>query len=863
MPVSGSIRGPAYAAYVSLFLLFAISLTNQTRNAVDGLDLLLRSADHVRDPFEIDGPELALTGLQPEARAAGINSGDVIARIGGRPLQGFTDLYSVLRGARPGERLRVQGQSSTSGSVVEKDVFVELRPALPTGPKASDWLSFAIGAVAMPWLCMALGFWVAAVRIRDRQAWLLLALLLSFAEFFGVSGGFDSLYGRETFIQPGFAAYHIIFANLAPTALVLFAVYFPERLDLDRRFPWAKWIVVGPLMFKVVTDAATFALNLHHVALSLGIRRVLGSLVDELSLLQVAALVLFFVILGYKTLAASGRDARRRLLLLDTAAAVSVTPIVVWLILRRKVTLPEWITLLAIMLWFLFPLAMAYGIVVHRAIDVRVAIRQGLRYLLAAGGVRAFQIAVSVLIIVGAATMSADRNANLSRRIGLISVGFALLAFTRIFTERVRRWVDRRFFREAYDAEQILAGLANRVRTMVETGPLLEMVARRISESLHVPRVGLLLKRAGGFELAHSSVGPADATSVGIAEDSLAVRYLQNDQHLLVRLDDSESWIQRAGAAERDSLEKLQCELLLPLSVNQKLIGIMSLGPKQSEEPFTATDIRLLDSVATQTGLALENSRLTAEIATEVAQRERMNRELEIAREVQERLFPQTVPSIVGIELAGLCRPALGVGGDYYDYFALDDGDLGIAIGDVSGKGIPAALLMASLRASLRAHTMRGESDLAALMENVNALVYESSAVNKYATFFYAQYSPQSRLLRYVNAGHEPPLIFRDGSVIRLETGGTVVGLLRGVRYEQGTIELKPKDVLVAFTDGISEAMNPADEEWGVQCLVCCVRDSHETDCRDVIQRVMASADAFASGAKQHDDMTVIVARII
>jgi phosphoserine phosphatase RsbU/P len=361
------------------------------------------------------------------------------------------------------------------------------------------------------------------------------------------------------------------------------------------------------------------------------------------------------------------------------------------------------------------------------------------------------------------------------------------------------------------------------------------------------------LKNAGRFELAYG--GYSDPTSVSIAEDSLTAQQLVKS-HAAVRFDDSDSW-------ERDSLESLRPELLLPLSLNRKLIGIMSLGPKQSEEPFTRTDIQLLDSVATQTGLALENSRLTTEIATEVAQRERMNRELEIAREVQERLFPQIVPSIPGIELAGYCRPALGVGGDYYDYFALPDGDLGIAVGDVSGKGIPAALLMASLRASLRAQTMRGERDLAALMENVNTLGYESSAVNKYATFFYGQYSPASRLLRYVNAGHEPPIVFRGSELIRLETGGTVVGLLPGARYEQGAIELAPGDMLVAFTDGISEAMNPADEEWGVENLIACVQERDGIVCGDLIQQVMASADSFAAGAKQHDYMTIVVVRIV
>jgi sigma-B regulation protein RsbU (phosphoserine phosphatase) len=857
MPGYESGHQSKYLAYVVLAVLFAVSVTNEIRNLSDGLGVLLNPTEHVRDPFEINGPSLGLTSLEPEARAAGIKDGDLIESVRDRPLVGFTNLYSIFRQARPGERLRIQVHSSAPDST-EKDVSVELQPALPAGPKTSDWLSFAIAAMAMPLLCIALGFWVAVVRIHDRQAWLLLAVLLSFAQFFGVSGGYDSLYGREGMLQPVFAAYHIFFANLASAALLLFAVYFPERLDFDRRFPWVKWFLVGPLVFQVATNTMIFSLQLHHIVLARRMRHALG-FTDDLQYLHLVAVVLCFAILAYKTLTASGRDARRRL---DTAAAVSVTPIIAWLTLRNKLVLPEWTTLLAIVLWFLFPLTMAYVIVVHRAMDVRVVIRQGLRYLLATGGVRVFQIAISILIVVGAATMSADRTANLPRRIALISAGFVLLACTRFFAERLRRWVDRRFFREAYNAEQILNDLADKVRTMVETGSVLEMVVHRISESLHVPRVAILLSKHGTFELAYG-VGCSGRENVGIPEDGLMVQHLKKNPHLTVRVDDSGSWVQSAGNRERDSLEELQSELLLPLSLNQKLVGIMSLGPKQSEEPFTRTDIQLLDSVATQTGLALENSRLTAEIATEVAQRERMNRELEIAREVQERLFPQSVPSIAGIELAGFCRPALGVGGDYYDYFPAQDGDLGIAVGDVSGKGIPAALLMASLRASLRAQTMRGERDLAALMAQVNALVYDSSAVNKYATFFYAQYSPDSRLLRYVNAGHEPPLIFRGANLIRLETGGPVVGLLPGLRYEQGELTLERGDVFIGFSDGISEAMNPADEEWGVENLVSCVRNSGQIVSSEMIHQVMASADAFVAGAKQHDDMTIVVARIV
>ncbi len=171
---------------------------------------------------------------------------------------------------------------------------------------------------------------------------------------------------------------------------------------------------------------------------------------------------------------------------------------------------------------------------------------------------------------------------------------------------------------------------------------------------------------------------------------------------------------------------------------------------------------------------------------------------------------------------------------------------------------------MASLRASLRGQTIQGADDLALLMSNVNKLVYESSSSNRYATFFYAQYEPSTRNLTYVNGGHNPPLVFRGShDVLRLEAGGPVVGLLPMFAYEQAMITLQPGDVFVAFTDGISEAMNPANEEWGEERLVACVRTLQKETAPEMIAELIASADQFAAGAKQHDDMTIIVARVL
>jgi sigma-B regulation protein RsbU (phosphoserine phosphatase) len=203
----------------------------------------------------------------------------------------------------------------------------------------------------------------------------------------------------------------------------------------------------------------------------------------------------------------------------------------------------------------------------------------------------------------------------------------------------------------------------------------------------------------------------------------------------VVEFEDADSWVQLTDGEERAALEELKPELLLPLSLKEKVLGIMSLGPKQSGEPFSPTDLRLLHLVAGQTGLALENGRLTEAVREEARAREKQNRELELGREVQERLFPQEYPPVPGLDYAGACRPALGVGGDYYDFLPMSNGGLEIAIGDISGKGIPAALLMATLRAFLRGQAIDHDTDLSAVIANLNRLVFESSAQNRYATF--------------------------------------------------------------------------------------------------------------------------------
>ena len=264
--------------------------------------------------------------------------------------------------------------------------------------------------------------------------------------------------------------------------------------------------------------------------------------------------------------------------------------------------------------------------------------------------------------------------------------------------------------------------------------------------------------------------------------------------------------------------------------------------------------------------MALEIGNLARSLASEATQRERIHREIEVAREVQERLFPQEFPVIDGVSLAGHCRPQQGVGGDYYDSFLLDDGRMGLAIGDVSGKGISAALLMASLRASLRGMTLDAPHDLAAMMEKVNRLVYESSATNRYATFFFATYNTQTRELIYVNAGHNAPFLIRRqrGQFSGRASGGGRPGhrpaALR--EYEEQRCVLQPGDLLLAYTDGISEAMTEHEEEWGEDRMLAAAQTLPDGSAQQVLEHLFAEADRFTGNAPQFDDMTLLVLKL-
>jgi sigma-B regulation protein RsbU (phosphoserine phosphatase) len=252
-----------------------------------------------------------------------------------------------------------------------------------------------------------------------------------------------------------------------------------------------------------------------------------------------------------------------------------------------------------------------------------------------------------------------------------------------------------------------------------------------------------------------------------------------------------------------------------------------------------------------------------SELIVEQGKRQKLENEIAIAREVQSQLFPQVLPALPGLELAAICRPARVVSGDYYDFIRTGQDCVGIALADISGKGIFAALLMASLQAALRSQaSLDGNCTTADLVSRLNRHVFRNTSDDRYATFFYAVFDVNTRMLTYTNAGHLSPFFVCRDEVQELSEGGTVIGMFEDISYTQGSIKVEPGSLLVAFSDGLTEPENVYGEEFGMHRLKEEILRQRSMPPQRIAENLIAAAEQWAGTPEQADDITVVIARM-
>jgi phosphoserine phosphatase RsbU/P len=297
-------------------------------------------------------------------------------------------------------------------------------------------------------------------------------------------------------------------------------------------------------------------------------------------------------------------------------------------------------------------------------------------------------------------------------------------------------------------------------------------------------------------------------------------------------------------------------EIAVPIVSGGEVIGALNLE-SDTLDAFSEADVEFLEFFAVAAAISIEK----AVLHREMLEKHRIEQQLRIAKEVQVALLPADAPVLDGYDIAGTNVPTWEIGGDYFDYLPQPDGRLGVAIADVSGKGVPAALIMATFRAALRAQRVRG-MPLDAIAGRLNRILLDSMDASRFVTAFYGLLEPGTGGLGFANCGHNPPLLLRaGGSLDVLASGGPALGMWPGAAFKRGDVSLRPGDILVLYTDGVVEVMNAAGEMFGVERLEEVIRRRPGESSRNLIEAVVEATRAFAGRAGYDDDFTLVIIR--
>ncbi len=845
-----------------------------------------------------------VAGVDPDGPATALHKDDEVVTLNGRPLK---------HALQANEALRVAPEIPYSITVRRDGQVLEFR--LHTAPFPYMFLPIdRLLYLVLPAIFLLTGLAVFVLKPYDKQA-MLLAMMFG---MFIPEGPFTSFEGLP-WLLVGLVVVGSVVSNFWGPVFFHFFQIFPERSPLLRRFPRLEFYLYLPylIIFLPYFAASSILLAVAPEQL-LAFRQKFGFL-NTASVIVFSLYVaggLLSLLINYRQ---AGRASRRKMRVVVAGSIAGFVPSFLLTAAyfmggppRLSQAMMEVIALVSIFAFVLFPLSFAYAIVRHQVIPVRLIIRRGVRYVFVAQGSVVLElIAVFLALMLLLNTVFTYLQASglvMVVASGLVSI--AVWHLTNLLHHRViAPVIDRHFFRRAYNAQQVLSELGDELRRISDRREMLALVSTKIQDALQTEDVTIFLcdEVSGDYRCAASSQHIQDGHITLTAPRDVmipagafvATRLRESAQPLTVDFQDPKSWAYALASAdsvgnqtrqrECDTLQCIQSELLLPIATKDQLLGILSLGPRLGDLPFSREDQQLLMAAVWQMALAIENTQLIRRKAEE----EGLRRELEFATQVQQRLFPQGAPELASLELAGVCHPAHGVGGDYYDFLVLGNGQIGIAVADVAGKGISAALLMSTVQASLRSQALLVNVQLTELVASMNRLLCGSTDSGSYATFFYAQFDERTQRLTYVNAGHNPPLLIRAGTIWRadgagqvasavgeaeivvgssviaadpwirlLETGGPVIGLFETSSYEHEILAVQSGDVLVAYTDGVTEALNPEGEEFNEARLRQLVIAHVHLSAEALKEQIVRSVREWCRDEPQFDDMTLVVMKV-
>lgn len=787
------------------------------------------------------------------SEAAGILPGDEILAVNGAPTTSISMPRAFCEG-NPGDVVSLLVKRPGNGSPFT--LQATLKPATERQPLT--WAQAAALKVLMyfPVVFLIVGLAVLWLRLDNSSAWL---LALMFAGFIAAAPLAFAAAVMPTWLIRFAFPYHIALRGLFPAIFYYFFATFPTASPLDVRVPWLKrWLLI-------VGTAVSIPLAL--AALVTGSLQPLIRFAETLPAGLTSGLITAYIfggdLLGLASLlwsnwrpSTAANCRKTRVMVWGTVGGLAPALIISAAAIIFKIEyfdMPFWAWTIATLALFLIPLSFAYAVVKHRVLEVPLLLKRSARYILVQRGFAALILGAGVaatLLLAGSLKHYFPAHSDLGVPLG---AGFGILLVvtgTQVQTQVTRR-LDRAFFRSSYDARLIMESLASKTRAASTREALAGLLSEQIRQALHPSSLAIfLVSRGSDFIASDSQTGFENLPS-----SAPLLQFLTRH---------GQPWEVPPGMEAEgliSVLRPLQPEYLVPMLGRQgQLLGFIALGSRLSEEPYSGEDRRLLAAVAWQAAVSIENIKLAEEMAERMEAERLTAQELEIARQVQAKLLPQKTPSLATLEYAGKCVQARAVGGDYYDFLDLGSGRVGFVLADIVGKGISAALLMANLQAYLRSLSAVLAHDLEKSLQSVNRMFCEATEPNKFATLFLGVYDDATRCLRYANCGHHPPLLLRDGKVDRLTSTATVVGMFEQWQCPVAETTISAGDLLVIYTDGVVEASNSSELEFGEDGILRTIQADGFSSAELLLEKLVHAVQDFSSG-EQIDDLTLVVAR--
>lgn len=505
------------------------------------------------------------------------------------------------------------------------------------------------------------------------------------------------------------------------------------------------------------------------------------------------------------------------------------------------------------------PFVLAYLILKERLLDVGVIIKRSAIYailsvlLIATIGILAFATSKAVVLLTGQES-----------QLSIFAAVFISAVVVHFYREKTQSFLDRQFFKDRHNYQLTLLEFSKELAQLEKLDLLLAKTSKRFAEALH-------LSNCLPFIYDHPTesyrmVSPYGATDpvlekvrFSASEFGLATLLVKEARPLELYDLETNPLFAHLPVADKVALKKMETALAVPFLVKNKLVGMLLLGNKKSGDLFNSDDVDFFATLSASLAVAVENARLYKE---ELEKRE-MERELSVARQIQERLVACCrLPEISGVDVATTYLPSRQVSGDLFTVLPARGGQLAVAVGDVAGKGVPASLLMATVLSSLTTLVEQKFSPIE-IMQRLNRLVYANTEPQHFVTFFLGLFEVESRRLNYVNAGHNPPLYFSPGGRPKeLTEGGLLLGMLPEVRYETGELSLSKNAPVVLYTDGVTEAENHSEEQFGTGRLMEIVESNRHRPAKELGERILSGLKGFCDGRELGDDVSLVILKV-